>query len=130
MTRWRVLVLIALSPFPAMAEDRPMTGAEFEAFVEGRTMDTYNDAGLLGVETFLPGRRTLWRDESHCLKGTWTVQEEMICYTYEGEEGRFCSSFHDRGDWLIGFREGVWGEDPIMLQPSTDVVTCDEIPSS
>lgn len=126
MTRFWLMPAFALLPLAAAGQERPLTGAEFEAFVQGRTMDTYNETGIFGVESFLPNRRALWRDSERCLKGTWTEADGIVCYTYEGEDGRFCSSFYDRGGWLIGFADGIWGNDPIMLHPSDDPVTCDD----
>jgi hypothetical protein len=125
--------LVATLPATAMAQtgndqtatDLPLTAEAFEAIVEGRTMDTYDDTGLFVVETFLPGRRTIWRDADHCLQGTWREQDGMICYDYENGAGPFCSSFHDRGGWLIGWEDGIWGNDPILLYPSNEFVTCE-----
>lgn len=121
-----LLPLLCLFSLPAAAQERPLTGQEFEAFVQGRTMDTYDETGLFGVETFLPGRHTLWRSFDRCQKGTWTEKDGIICYTYEGDDARYCSSFYNRGEWLMGFGDGIWGYDPIMLYPSDEVVTCDD----
>jgi hypothetical protein len=113
------------SPADSSPTDKPLTAEAFEAIVEGKTMDTYSDSGWFGVETFLPGRRTIWRDADRCLHGTWREQDGMICYDYENGEGPFCSSFHDRGGWLLGWEDGIWGNDPILLYPSRDFVTCE-----
>jgi hypothetical protein len=118
-------VVLCLLGMPAAAQEQPMTGGEFQAFVEGRTMDTYDENGVFGVETFLPGRRSLWRDSGRCLKGTWRPEGDLICFTYEGDPGPYCSAFYDRGTWLMGFEDGVWGEEPILLYPSDDAVSCD-----
>lgn len=121
------VVLLATVPttaLPQTATDQPLTAEAFEALVEGKTMDTYGDGGWFGVETFLPGRRTIWRDAERCLHGTWRAEGGMICYDYENGEGPFCSSFHDRGGWLLGWEDGIWGNDPILLYPSKDFVTC------
>jgi hypothetical protein len=126
MTWLAPAALLAGLALPAMGQERPLTGGEFERLVEGKTMDTYDETGRFGVETFLPGRRTFWRDEDHCLKGQWTETDGIICYTYEGQPGRFCNSYYDRGGWLIGFEDGVWGNDPLMLTPSDEVVTCND----
>jgi hypothetical protein len=125
--------LLAALPVTALAQtalaqsatDPPLTAETFEALVEGKTMDTYNDSGWFGIETFLPGRRTIWRDADRCLHGTWYERDGMICYDYEGGGGPFCSSFHDRGGWLMGWRNGIWGNDPILLYPSDEFVTCE-----
>ena len=127
MTRSLFCALLAALTLPAAGQDRPLTGAEFEAIVTGKTMDTYDQSGLFGVETFLPGRRTLWRSGDLCLKGTWTETDGIICYSYEGDDtGPYCRTFYDRGGWLMGFENGNWGTDPIMLYPSDDEVTCDD----
>jgi len=132
MKRLSLPGLLVCLASPALAQEQPLTGEEFAAFVEGKTMDTYNETGQFGVETFLPDRRTLWRDaDDRCLKGSWTETDGIICYTYEDDDpGPFCSSFYVRGDWLLGFGDGIWGNDPIMLRPSEDVVTCDDFPGS
>lgn len=88
-------------------------------------MDTFDDRGWFGVETFLPGRRTLWRDFDRCLKGTWSETDGIVCYSYEGDEGPYCSTFFDRGSFIIGFRGGSFGVDPIMLYPTDEPVTCE-----
>ena len=59
---------------PQPAADPPMTAEAFERFVEGRTMDTHDQTGRYGVETFLPGRRAIWRDAEQCLEGSWRPQ--------------------------------------------------------
>jgi hypothetical protein len=58
MMAFPLLWVALFLPLSAAAQESPMTGAGFEAFVQGRTMDTYDETGLFGVETFLPGRRT------------------------------------------------------------------------
>lgn len=113
---------------PALAQEKPLSGTDFEAIVEGKTMNTYDETGLFGVETFLPDRRTIWRDAESCLHGTWTETGGIICYTYEGDpDGPYCSSFFDRGGWLLGYEDGIWGKDPILLYPTEDRVSCEDL---
>lgn len=34
----------------------------------------------------------------------------IICYSNKGDDqGPYCSSFYDRGGWLMGFEDGIWG---------------------
>jgi hypothetical protein len=125
--RLTLYVTVACLALPAVGQERALTGDEFAALVKGKTMDTYDETGLFGVETFLPGRRTLWRNSDVCLKGTWTETDGIICYTYEDDtSGPYCRSFYDRGGWLMGFENDIRGNNPIMLYPSDDVVTCDD----
>jgi len=121
-----LLCALALSPAPALADsDQPLSVEDFEAFVQGRTFDTHEQTGRYGVETFLPGRRAIWRDADQCLEGTWRPQGDQICFDYQGEPFPYCWTYHDRGDWLMAWLEGDRSGAPIMLYPDEEVVTCD-----
>lgn len=121
------LALTALAALPAMAlaEDLPLTAEGFEAIVEGRTFDTYGTNGVYGIETFLPDRRAIWRDAEACKEGRWRAEGDQICFDYQGEPAPFCWTYHDRGGWLMAWYEGDRASEPIMLQPSKDLVTCE-----
>lgn len=128
----RALVLFLCVPGLALAEgdpppasDPPLTVEAFERFVEGRTMDTFDQTGRYGVETFLPGRRAIWRDANQCLEGTWRPQGDQICFDYQGESLPYCWTYHDRGGWLMAWLDGDRSTDPITLHPSVEVVTCE-----
>lgn len=121
-----VISVLALLPLAALAEtDPPLSAEDFEAFVQGRTFDTHDQTGRYGVETFLPGRRAIWRDADQCLEGTWRPQGDQICFDYQGEPFPHCWTYHDRGDWLMGWLDGDRGTAPIMLYPADEVVTCE-----
>jgi hypothetical protein len=119
------LVLAALPGAVLAQTDPPLSADAFEALVEGKTMDTHDSGGLYGVETFLPGRRAIWRDANQCLEGTWRPEGEMICFDYIGDPTPHCWTYHDRGGWLMGWYQGDRGTDPILLYPSKDFVTCE-----
>lgn len=121
----RLLALALLATAAHGDTDPPLSAQDFEALVEGRTMDTHDSSGRYGVETFLPGRRAIWRDESQCLDGTWRPQGEMICFDYRGVATPFCWTYHDRGGWLMAWLDGDRGTEPIMLYPSDELVTCE-----
>lgn len=120
-----ILLVFVLWPQLALAEDPPLTGDGFESVVEGKTFDTHNMGGIYGVETFLPGRRAIWRDESQCLEGTWREQGDKICFDYQGIDTPYCWTYHDRGGWLMAWLDGDRQSEPIMLYPSRDFVTCE-----
>ena len=125
------LCLVPLSG-PGLAEDRlardnpPLSAEAFEALVEGKTMDTHDLSGSYGIETFLPGRRAIWRDASQCLEGTWRPEGEMICFDYIGEPVPYCWTYHALdGGAVLGFFEGNPDSDPITLYPAKGLVTCE-----
>lgn len=88
-----ISVLLFLLALPAAAEE-PITGAEFEAYVEGRTL-TFHDQGVAyGVEQYLPGRRVKWAylgDE--CWDGYWYDDGPNICFVYEDNPEPKCWRF-------------------------------------
>ena len=66
-----------------------MTAEAFERFVEGRTMDTHDQTGRYGVETFLPGRRAIWRDaEQETVRGIDCSRGVSTCATAMPVRGR------------------------------------------
>ena len=135
MIRWFAALAVAAFGLPALAQDPspadraitdpPLTADAFERLVEGKTMDTHDQTGSYGVETFLPGRRAIWRDAEQCLEGTWRPEGAMICFDYIGEPQPYCWTYHDRGGWLMGWFEGDRTSDPILLYPAQSVVTCE-----
>ena len=135
----RALLILALLPLPALAEtppadpqtsaseDAPLNGAEFDALTRGRTMDTYDaQSGLYGVETFLPGQKTIWRDAGKCTRGSWEQVGQQICFTYEaGLNNPVCWTYHDRGGWIEGWFRGDHATVPIQLREAAEPVACD-----
>ena len=134
MTALRTLSLVlTLAAAPAMAQDAPapaddpgLDAAGFDALTRGKTFDTHDaEVGPYGVETFLPGRRVIWRDSDGCMKGTWRQAGDQICFDYEDRATPVCWTYHDRGDWIEGFFDGQRQSVPIMLYPGADPVSCE-----
>ncbi|MFM7334793.1 MAG: hypothetical protein ACKO1H_10345 [Tabrizicola sp.] len=119
------LFLLSSSDVARAQSDPPMSVEDFEAFVEGRTMDTHDQTGRYGVETFLPGRRAIWRDAQQCLEGSWRPVGDQICFKYDTDPFQYCWTYHDRGDWMMAWLDGDRSSQPIMLYPSKEVVTCE-----
>lgn len=96
LKRLALLALAAASP--ALADD-PMSAAEFEAYVTGKTL-FYSHLGVeYGVEQYLPGRRVKWAFlDGDCRDGRWYQQDDMICFTYEGDIGTQCWRFFEQDD--------------------------------
>ncbi len=84
-------LIFALLATPALAET-PMTGVEFEAYVEGRTL-SFGTLGNpnYGVEKYLPNRQVIWsREPGQCVDGVWYEQGEDICFLYEHDPEPKC----------------------------------------
>lgn len=84
-------LFFALCVTPALAET-PMTGAEFEAYVTGRTL-SFSSANnpAYGVEKYLPNRRVVWSGgDGTCVEGMWFEQDDSICFLYETDPEAKC----------------------------------------
>jgi len=94
-------LLTAALPAFAAAED-PMTAAEFDAYVTGKTL-TYSQFGtVFGIEEYLPDRKVRWKfTEDVCQYGSWFQREDMICFTYEYDEAEHCWRFWREGEGLV-----------------------------
>ncbi len=110
---------------PPPGETRPPAGANlsaeaFDALTRGRTMDTYDEAvGLYGVETFLPGRRVVWRDNEKCTRGIWEEVDGQICFTYEQNDNNpVCWDYEAGNGFIRGWYRGDRGSVPIRLEES------------
>lgn len=107
----------------------PMTGAEFEAYVTGRTL-TYATGGVpYGIEQYLPGRRVLWAFIGDtCRHGQWYEDDGRICFVYDYDDydylsdpGPHCWTFHATADGLRALFDGN--------DPATELVEVEQSPS-
>lgn len=98
--RLTALLALLLLPLPALAET-PMTAAEFDAYVTGKTL-TYSQFGtIFGIEEYLPGRKVRWAfTEDICQYGTWYEEAGNICFVYEYDPTPHCWRFWREGDGL------------------------------
>jgi len=82
---------LALLTTPALAET-PMTGAEFDAYVTGRTLSFATaDAPPYGVEQYLPNQEVIWsRGDGTCENGIWYEEADTICFVYETDPTPKC----------------------------------------
>lgn len=91
-------LLVAL---PAAAQE-PLSAAEFDDYVSGRTL-TYGTAeGPYGVERYHDGRRVTWAFlDGACEEGYWEERDPgMICFVYETLEPDQCWHFYREGTGL------------------------------
>lgn len=87
--------LMAALAAPAGAQES-LTPEAFLRLAEGKTL-AFTDAGdgaLVGIERFLPHRRTVWiRADGGCAHGTVTVEGPEVCFVYDDDapgEGPHC----------------------------------------
>ena len=105
-----------------------LSAEAFDALTRGRTMDTHDEeTGRYGVETFLPGRRVIWRDAAKCTRGIWEEIDGQICFTYEQNDNNpVCWEYEVEGDFIRGWYRGDRGTVPIRLEESTQgPVSCE-----
>lgn len=117
MTRTGSIVAAMMMAAPlwaATAQDTPpMSAADFEAYVSGRTVTYAHDGRAYGIEQYLPDRRVIWRHiGGDCIEGVWFESGGEICFEYDGGGARQCWQFYQDGAGL-GARasedpEGLW----------------------
>ncbi|WP_435139286.1 hypothetical protein [Pseudopelagicola sp. nBUS_19] len=92
------------------AAQSPMTGVEFEAYVQGKTLYYAADESRYGVEEYLPRRRVRWSFlDGHCKEGRWYEQANQICFVYEDNFEPQCWSFFLGSDGLTAQFENESG---------------------
>ncbi len=99
----RSLLLVLTLANPAMAQDG-MTGAEFDAYVTGRTITFRTDLNpSYGIERYLPGRRVMWSTfDGICQYGVWFESKGDICFRYEHDPEHKCWTIYDEPGGLRG----------------------------
>ena len=130
--RW-VCVIGALLAQPAFAEGAlpggPALDAQgFDALTRGKRMDTFDPNNLYGVEEFLPGQRSIWKDASGCKKATWEQVGDQICFHYEDRPDEpVCWVYNVVEGELWGWYQGRADDMAVRLIPGTAVMDCDWI---
>lgn len=113
-------VSLALAGAVPVTAQTPMSAAEFEAFVEGRTL-FYSDRGAdFGAEEYLPGRRVRWTYlDGECTDGRWYEAGELICFVYEDIPDPQCWTFFMQDDGIAARFENDPDEQPVYSTRST-----------
>jgi hypothetical protein len=94
-------IALCLLPHLAWAQD-PMSLAEFEAYVTGKTL-TYSQFGQpFGTEEYLPDRKVRWAfTEDICQYGRYFEEDPgLICFVYEYDPTPHCWTFWQDGAGL------------------------------
>jgi hypothetical protein len=94
-----IALLLGLSltaaPAPLLAEAQtPMTAAEFDAYVTGKTLTYALDGVVFGTEQYKPNRRVVWAyTKDECRDGIWFEKDQQICFVYEDPNDPQCWLF-------------------------------------
>lgn len=79
----------------------PMNGAQFEAYVTGKTLYFGQGGEAYGVEEYLEDRRVRWSFlDGQCKDGIWYEEQDMICFVYEDNPTPQCWSFFKEANGL------------------------------
>lgn len=85
--------LVGLSTMVASAAE-PLSGAQFEDYVQGKTLYFGQNGEAYGVEEYLDDRRVRWSFlDGKCKDGVWYEDRGMICFVYEDNPNPQCWSF-------------------------------------
>ena len=97
----RTLAPLPLLATPALAEE-PLSAAEFEAYVGGRTLSSLSGGEPYGIEAYHPGRGVTWAFVGgECQRGEWYAKGPDICFVYEDrEDDEQCWRFWREGTGL------------------------------
>lgn len=98
--------------------ETPLSGDEFEALVEGKTLTFSAQSGPYGVEYYAPNRRVIWSVvNGDCVSGEWYEQASStgpnICFEYENMDEAQC--------WQVFEQDGKVRAD-FMNTPGTTVL--------
>jgi len=100
--------LLAATGFAAAASE-PLSAAEFERYVTGKTLYFGQGGQSYGVEEYLPDRQVRWSFlDGKCKEGFWYEEAGQICFVYEDTPTPQCWSFFEDGDKL----RAVFENDP------------------
>lgn len=84
-----------------VAAAEPMSGAQFEAYVTGKTLYFGQNGEAYGVEEYLEDRRVRWSFlDGKCKDGVWYEDRGMICFVYEDNPTPQCWSFFKESNGL------------------------------
>ncbi|WP_299149128.1 hypothetical protein [uncultured Tateyamaria sp.] len=84
------------------AAAEPMTAAEFEAYVAGKTLFYGRDGDAYGAEIYRENRRVTWSFlDGECKDGYWYNEGPNICFIYEDRSDPQCWTFERSPGGLI-----------------------------
>jgi hypothetical protein len=95
------LFLIAMGFMSTAASAEPMSAAEFEAYVTGKTLYYGSQGSAYGAEIYHENRRVTWSFlDGECKEGYWYDEGPKICFVYEDRPDPQCWTFEETGQGL------------------------------
>ena len=92
-----VLLSLMLVLVAATTRAEPMTAAEFEAYVTGKTLYYGRSGAPYGAEIYHENRRVTWSFlDGDCKDGYWYAEGHNICFVYDDRPDPQCWTF-ERG---------------------------------
>ena len=93
---------LTLATLAAPASAEPMTAAEFEAYVTGKTLYYGRLGDAYGAEIYHENRRVTWSFlDGDCKDGYWYNEGRNICFVYEARPDPQCWTFEKQAGGLI-----------------------------
>jgi hypothetical protein len=93
--------LAVLSSASAVAAN-PMSAAEFEAYVTGKTLYYGREGAAYGAEIYHENRRVTWSFlDGECKEGHWYNEGTSICFVYEDRPDPQCWTFERGASGLV-----------------------------
>lgn len=98
----RTAILACLAAAAPARAETPITAAEFEAHVTGKTVTYQQYGAIFGIEEYLEGRKVRWSvAPNECQYGSWYPQDDYICFIYEYDPTPACWTFWLRDGALV-----------------------------
>ena len=106
MTRFLILSAFLVHATSSSAQDS-MSGADFEAYVTGKTLYFGESGQDYGVEEYHENRRVRWSFlDGQCKDGFWYEDGDLICFVYEDRPEPQCWSFYISNNGLRAVFDG------------------------
>jgi len=104
----------------------PMTAAEFDSYVTGKTLTWSQYNSVFGIEEYLPNRKVRWKTSpEECQYGSWFEREGMICFVYEYSPGEHCWTFWNQEDGLTALSQGsLEGSELTEVEQTSEPLHC------
>ncbi|SMD08468.1 hypothetical protein [Primorskyibacter flagellatus] len=96
MRRIQLSLVLALAVCPGIAASQSaMSAAEFESYVQGKTLYFGYAGEAYGVERYLGNRRVQWSFlDGQCKDGFWYEEADQICFVYDDTPDPQCWTFY------------------------------------